>query len=382
MKIEEFLLSVLASLIASFMFVLVITRTSPRIKQAIISGLAKYLGYDLDAIFETQGLSEQEYFADIRKSQRVWILSSRGNEFKSSEFRKFFQQHGPKVFDLRVLLPDTQLHFPEPDWVKQRDKEISAFDAIYGKGYLKKEVKENIDFLAMTLAHSGGELRLFSHPHLAKITITDNNLYFRPYTSVTHGSHNFIYRFKRGEMYSTYERLFTMFWDEARSANPKRSNLVVYLAGSIQKPSASVTSWDSVRQHQLQAKLNSRIQVINPADFEGSYLKGTYMSDLEKIEESDIVVVDALERRGIGVGIEMAYAKMRGKIVIAIVGTNSYYSTPTGLHSFVQGLADFCVLDIESAAQTILGFQAIEAGGEAGLTPRSTGPAQEAAQAG
>lgn len=357
MKIEDFLLSIVASLIASLIFVLTVTKTSPRIKQAIISGLARYLGYDLDAIFETKGASEQEYFADLRKSHRVWIKSGRGNEFSSAAFRKFFQEQAAKDIDLRVLLPETQLHFPEPDWVKQRDKEISSFDGIYGDGYLKNEIDQNINFVIKTIGKSCGELRLFSHPHLAKITITDSHLYFRPYTTATHGSRNFIYRFKRGEMYSTYERLFSIIWLESRKANQKKRNIIVYLAGSIQKSNASTTSWDSSRQSYLQAKLNDRVTLINPADSKGTYQRDTYMADLNLIDSADIVLVDALERRGIGVGIEMAYTKMRGKILIAIVGTNSYYNTSTGLHSFVQGLTDLCVPDIEAAAKAITSFQ-------------------------
>ncbi len=357
MTLTDFFLSIGASLIASFIFVLVITRTSPRIKQAIISGLATYLGYDLDAIFETKASSEKEYFSDLRKSRRIWIMSSRGNEFKAPEFRRFFQEHGPKVIDIRILLPETHSHFPEPDWVKQRDKEISSFDKIYGDGYLKKEVEENVNFLQKTIPRSGGELRLFSQPHMAKITITDNYLYFRPYTSATHGSDNFIYRFKRGEMYATYERLFAMIWQESRQAVLRKPGLTVYLAGSIKKNSASVTSWDADRQSALHAKLDGHVELINPADSEGTYLKDTCMADLEKIERSDIVVVDALEKRGVGVGIEMAYAKMRGKIVITIIGTNSHYNTSNGVHSFIHGLTDFCVPDLEAAAAKILEFQ-------------------------
>lgn len=146
-------------------------------------------------------------------------------------------------------------------------------------------------------------------------------------------------------------------------------SIFAYLSGSIQKGSddrrGSFWTVESI------AVLRDRILpveciILNPSE-RGDDLSdavGTLGRDLCQVACSDVVVVDARERRGLGVGAEMYLAKARKIPVISIVPPNSHYhrhdvcvlgqDVREWVHPFIWGLSDVVVGDIAEAADAIV----------------------------
>jgi hypothetical protein len=88
--------------------------------------------------------------------------------------------------------------------------------------------------------------------------------------------------------------------------------------------------------------------------------------DLHDIKEADFIFVDARQKRGIGIGAEMAIAKVLEKPVITISPKNSHYFRETldhfgeqikdWKHPFIVGLSDAVVEDVSEAARWIADF--------------------------
>ena len=89
-----------------------------------------------------------------------------------------------------------------------------------------------------------------------------------------------------------------------------------------------------------------------------------------QVFSADAVFVDARDRRGLGVGAEMMWAKMNKIPVLALAPLGSHYhksstsllgvEVESWIHPFVEGLSDIVVETLEQAASwliTILGEQ-------------------------
>lgn len=89
----------------------------------------------------------------------------------------------------------------------------------------------------------------------------------------------------------------------------------------------------------------------------------TFGRDLFQVFASDFVFVDARNKRGLGVGAEMAFAKMRSIPVITLAPPNSHYvrndciildqTLETWMHPFVSSLSDFVAPSIDDACRWI-----------------------------
>lgn len=141
-----------------------------------------------------------------------------------------------------------------------------------------------------------------------------------------------------------------------------------YLSGSIRKGDGdhreSFWGEDSIvalRNRLLPLEcviLNPSIRGDDLSDF-----MGAFGHDLFQVLSSDVVLVDARERRGLGVGAEMYFAKTRRIPVISIVPPNSHYhrkdfnllgqDLTEWVHPFIWGLSDALVTDIADAADAI-----------------------------
>ncbi len=88
--------------------------------------------------------------------------------------------------------------------------------------------------------------------------------------------------------------------------------------------------------------------------------------DLMAVKISDFVVVDAREKRGLGVGQEMMYAKMKKIPVISVAPRNTYYKrdrleylgqdVKNFIHPFLFGSSDAIVENFEEAAKWVKDF--------------------------
>lgn len=142
----------------------------------------------------------------------------------------------------------------------------------------------------------------------------------------------------------------------------------IYLAGKIQKAheDSNETYWTEKDQKELKAALSShQVHFLNPAlrTDDLSDQKSVFGRDMIQVFSADFVFVDARDRRGLGVGAEMMWAKMNGIPVITWAPLNSHYHKESAsllgvevkswVHPFVVALSDKIVSSLQEASSWI-----------------------------
>jgi glycosyltransferase involved in cell wall biosynthesis len=106
--------------------------------------------------------------------------------------------------------------------------------------------------------------------------------------------------------------------------------LSIYCSGSIMKGTSDEKKlcWSDLERDQVQKGAGSnRVVFLNPDDpiTDPSNTLGQFGRDMYQIMAATAIVVDARERRGIGIGVEMAAAAAMGTPVIVVAPRNSKY---------------------------------------------------------
>lgn len=147
-----------------------------------------------------------------------------------------------------------------------------------------------------------------------------------------------------------------------------KRKIAIYLAGSIKKghEKADETFWTDEDMSLLRKSLTDfEVSFLNPA-FRADDLSdqtSVFGRDMVQVFSSNIVLVDVRDRRGLGVGAEMMWAKINKIPVIAWAPRNSHYRKDQAtildrpvqnfVHPFVEGLSDSVVANLEEAAKWI-----------------------------
>jgi len=142
-------------------------------------------------------------------------------------------------------------------------------------------------------------------------------------------------------------------------------SVTIYCSGSIQKGTSDKSKklyWTDTERNMLaQAARPLDIRFLNPDDpaHDLSDTLALFGRDMYQIQFADFVVVDARERRGIGIGIEMVVAKMFDTPLIIVSPNDTYYrsgkvdyrgsSVNDYVHPHLYGLADVIVNDFDAA---------------------------------
>lgn len=142
----------------------------------------------------------------------------------------------------------------------------------------------------------------------------------------------------------------------------------IYLAGSIKKghENPQESFWTEREMDVLRKSFQTHeVIFLNPA-FRTDNLadsRSVFGRDMTQVFSSHAVFVDARDRRGLGVGAEMMWAKMHRIPVISWAPQNSHYKkTRTSLlgvtvddfiHPFIYGLSDQIVETLEEGAAWI-----------------------------
>lgn len=105
---------------------------------------------------------------------------------------------------------------------------------------------------------------------------------------------------------------------------------IVYCSGSIQKglTDAKKLCWtDTERASVAQGVSPGSVIFLNPDDpaEDLSDTAALFGRDMYQVKAADAVIVDARERRGIGIGIEMLASRVFGTLLIAVVPNGTYY---------------------------------------------------------
>ena len=142
-------------------------------------------------------------------------------------------------------------------------------------------------------------------------------------------------------------------------------SLHIYLAGNIRKgPEESCEDvWTEGEMMFLEEHSQRELIFLNPASGSDdlSDQKSVFGRDLFQVYSSNLVLVDARSKRGLGVGAEMMFAKMNCIPVVAWLPYPSHYHRDSihllgqdvnaWIHPFVYNLCDFLAPSLQSAVE-------------------------------
>lgn len=164
---------------------------------------------------------------------------------------------------------------------------------------------------------------------------------------------------------STLERLGALVPHQLRQASqPTGTELVVYCSGGVAKSTDidQKLCWSESEKAALQVGADPVVvSFLDPGDPlpELSDSTALFGRDMLQIEIADAVVVDARQRRGIGIGIEMLAARLFGTNLVAVVPPDSHYrredlhfrggTVAEYLHPHLAALSNAIVDDFEAA---------------------------------
>lgn len=147
-----------------------------------------------------------------------------------------------------------------------------------------------------------------------------------------------------------------------------KKKIGIYLAGSIKKghEKSDESCWTNEDMALIRSQLTQfEISFLNPAfrmdDLSDSY--SIFGRDMLQVFSSSVVFVDARDRRGLGVGAEMMWAKINQIPVVTWAPRNSHYnrdhatlldvSISNYVHPFVACLSDKIVENLIEGAEWI-----------------------------
>lgn len=150
-----------------------------------------------------------------------------------------------------------------------------------------------------------------------------------------------------------------------------KNKFSIYLSVSINKGGNDKRDpsyfWTVEQEEILKNKINAgEVIIYNPATFtipRHNY-EENYKACVKSVIDSNLVLVDARQKKGIGVGGEMMVAKYENVPVMTISPPNSHYrklvastTSPAGesewIHPFIFGLSTWIVDDLEEACSKI-----------------------------
>jgi hypothetical protein len=220
MSTSEFLFSVVASIVAGLVLLATTATLSARVRWLLTGILGRLLDVDIDEVFSDKKAAERDIKREISKARNVAILTGRGNELQRDTFDSLFL-HKPATTKVRcrVLLPETDPTRPGYTWTEQRERELATFDRAFGRDLLREQIETNVRFLEQYVAAGQAELRRFNSPHVGRVVLTERCAYFTPYRKDRHGRDSVVYKFRRGDMYDSYLRLFEQLWEATDGAS-------------------------------------------------------------------------------------------------------------------------------------------------------------------
>lgn len=141
----------------------------------------------------------------------------------------------------------------------------------------------------------------------------------------------------------------------------------IYLCGGIKKTVNDGKIIWSEEDKETIRKVLGKVELMDPQrNPERADYLAAFGCDLNDVKKADIVMVDARQKRGVGIGAEMMIAKTMGKPVVSVVPRNSHYRKDVldhlreiienWEHPFIFGLSDKVADTVEEAAQWVKGF--------------------------
>lgn len=214
----SFAIGIISSLVATLLAGVLLVFFSKKMRWFATGILSRLSKHDVDFVFSNKDEALSEIRSELSRSKKIYLLTSRGNELKREPFFSLFNNK-PKnrKVDMRIILPKIKLDKNEFNFVQQREDEMSKFDKAYGQGKLVEDIRSNIDYLERILYNDDKDendikFRLANFPHVGRILITDDYLFYTPYNKDRHGETDPVIKFRRGVTYKNYFRMFDLIW--------------------------------------------------------------------------------------------------------------------------------------------------------------------------
>ncbi len=125
----------------------------------------------------------------------------------------------------------------------------------------------------------------------------------------------------------------------------------IFLSGSVQKQFKELNKgksyWESEDENYLKSNLLFKIKLLNPntITIDKNNSEGRFNEDLKMLLDSDLIIADVKDKKGIGIGSEMLLAKIYKILVYSICPPNSHYrknisENEEWIHPFIYELSD------------------------------------------
>ena len=133
--------------------------------------------------------------------------------------------------------------------------------------------------------------------------------------------------------------------------------MIIYLAGSVPKGAEeerTFVNWRLRYKSLLEKYFDAEFIFPGAGDMDESDFLLIVGKDSKSIKQSDLVIINAEERLGVGAAHEMLIAKYFGKPVVTVLPKNSYhrranvlfqgkYSVEDWMHPFIHTFSDFVI---------------------------------------
>ncbi|HLP45826.1 MAG TPA: hypothetical protein VK469_07770 [Candidatus Kapabacteria bacterium] len=216
---NNFVLSVLASVIGGIILLFFASTLSQKARWVLIGVLSRILDVDIDYVFRDKRNSEGDVRKEIEIARWLCFFAGRGNELQQDTFSSIFKKESSdRLCSVRILLPETVTTVAEYNWLNQREQELSVFDPAYGDGLLITQIESNVTFLKKHFKNQRIQLRRYNMPNIGRMVLTDRCLFYTPYHSDMHGRHSRVYKFRPNcEIYENMLRLFDQLWNQIKA---------------------------------------------------------------------------------------------------------------------------------------------------------------------
>lgn len=207
--IGTFALGILASLIASILWVIILNIMSKRFRGLLYGIIDVILNTDLKYIYNNSDIADNDIVREMQESSKIYIYTGRGQFLQGQEYANVFDKDST---DVKVILP-----VPDPNnkWLKQRAHEMNAINKGFTNNTLATDIQSIATFLKPQVDDNKIQLHYSDSQHIGKIIILDNCAFFVPYQKDKFGKATKVYEYKIGAyMYNWLQRYFDALWDE------------------------------------------------------------------------------------------------------------------------------------------------------------------------
>lgn len=214
--LSNLLIGIFSSLIATILFITISSIISKKFRWLFVKLQGFITHSDIEYVYENKKEAYNDILADLSKSSKAFLITSRGNDLDSDLFNTFLKNRpASSRKELKVILPDINSSVGQY-WIEERRKELVKFNDVkyQDENSLLDMIRRNIALLQGFVNSKRLDLQLRSFPHTGRILLTDDYCYFTPYNRDRDDDFDPVMKYNRGNTYKSYRRYFDLLWNE------------------------------------------------------------------------------------------------------------------------------------------------------------------------